>query len=433
MINQTSLNVAQLGTCQIPSPLKRKGKTRFVADSARVVYDTEVDLENLGDHGLLLERAGAREQIFFDPANTTVAIVTCGGLSPGLNNVIRSVFLELRHNYGVNRVLGIRNGYLGLNPESGLEPIELTPALVEAINDLGGTILGTSRGPQDPAVMADFLESHDIDILFTVGGDGTQRGADILSRELLRRGHRKAIVGIAKTIDNDIAFVEMSFGYATALEEAAEVVRRAHVEARAVLNGIGLVKVMGRDAGFVAAGAAVVSQEANFVLVPEVAFPLEGEHGFLATLERRVRDRGHAVIVVSEGAGQQLVGRDQSTRDRSGNVKYADIGTFLGDRIKQHFADRNVPMYLRYIDPSYAIRSVPANAWDRYLSDRMARNAVHAAMAGKTDLVIGAWANRITHVPIGAVVSQKKRMSLNSDLWNAVLATTGQPRWGDAQ
>ena len=433
MINQTNLNVAQLGTCQIPSPLKRKGKTRFVADSARVVYDTEVDLENLGDHGLLLERAGAREQIFFDPADTTVAIVTCGGLSPGLNNVIRSIFLELRHNYGVKRVLGIRNAYLGLNPESGLEPIELTPARVDAINDLGGTILGTSRGPQDPAVMADFLESHDIDILFTVGGDGTQRGADILSQELLRRGHRKAIVGIAKTIDNDIAFVEMSFGFATALEQGAEVVRRAHVEARAVLNGIGLVKVMGRDAGFVAAGAAVVSQEANFVLVPEVAFPLEGEHGFLAALERRVRERGHAVIVVSEGAGQQLVGRDQSTRDRSGNVKYADIGTFLGDRIKQHFADRNVPMYLRYIDPSYAIRSVPANAWDRYLSDRMARNAVHAAMAGKTDLVIGAWANRITHVPIGAVVSQTKRMSLNSDLWNAVLATTGQPRWGDAQ
>ena len=433
MINQTNLNVAQLGTCQIPSPLKRKGKTRFVADSARVVYDTEVDLENLGDHGLLLERAGAREQIFFDPANTTVAIVTCGGLSPGLNNVIRSVFLELRHNYGVNRVLGIRNGYLGLNPESGLEPFELTPALVEAINDLGGTILGTSRGPQDPAVMADFLESHDIDILFTVGGDGTQRGADILSQELLRRGHRKAIVGIAKTIDNDIAFVEMSFGFATALEQGAEVVRRAHVEARAVLNGIGLVKVMGRDAGFVAAGAAVVSQEANFVLVPEVAFPLEGEHGFLAALERRVRERGHAVIVVSEGAGQHIAKRDESVRDRSGNIKYGDIGALLGDRIKQHFADRNVPMYLRYIDPSYAIRSVPANAWDRYLSDRMARNAVHAAMAGKTDLVIGAWANRITHVPIGAVVSQTKRMSLNSDLWNAVLATTGQPRWGDAQ
>jgi 6-phosphofructokinase 1 len=429
MINQASLNVTQLGTCNIPSPLKRKGKTRFVAESARVVYNTEIDLESAANPGLLLERAGAREQIFFDPDKTTVAIVTCGGLSPGLNNVIRSVFLELRHNYGVQRVLGIRNGYMGLNPELGYAPIELTPALVEQINDLGGTMLGTSRGPQDPAVMADFLISHDIDVLFTVGGDGTQRGADALSNEITRRGLQKAIVGIPKTIDNDIAFVEMTFGYATALEQGAEVVRRAHVEARAVPNGIGLVKVMGRDAGFVAAGAAVASQEANFVLVPEVEFPLEGENGFLTALEHRIRDRGHAVIVVSEGAGQHLIPQDELVRDQSGNVKHADIGSFLGDRIKQHFTDCHVPMYLRYIDPSYAIRSVPANAWDRYLSDRMARNAVHAAMAGKSDLVIGVWANRITHVPIDAVVSQKKHMSLNSDLWNAVLATTGQPRW----
>jgi 6-phosphofructokinase 1 len=431
MIEQEQLVVTTLGECTIDSPLKQKGKSRFITDSARIVYETEIDVERNDGPGLLLERGGARERIYFDPAHTTVAIVTCGGLSPGLNNVIRSIYLELRHNYGVERVLGIRNGYMGLNPESGYEPIELTPHLVEAINDLGGTILGTSRGPQDPAVMADFLVSHDIDVLFTVGGDGTQRGADALSNELSRRALPKAIVGVPKTIDNDIAFVEMTFGFATAIEQGAEVVRRAHVEARAVPNGIGLVKVMGRDAGFVAAGAAVAAQEANFVLVPEVAFPLEGEEGFLAALEHRVRNRGHAVIVVSEGAGQHHIPHNDRVRDQSGNVKYADIGGFLGDRIKQHFADIGLPMYLRYIDPSYAIRSVPANAWDRYLSDRMARNAVHAAMAGKTDLVIGVWANRITHVPIDVVVSQRKQMSLNDDLWNAVLATTGQPRWGD--
>jgi len=277
--------------------------------------------------------------------------------------------------------------------------------------------------------MADFLESWGIDILFTVGGDGTQRGAEALSQEVLRRGLRKAIVGIPKTIDNDISFVEMSFGFATALAKAADVVRGAHVEARAVPNGIGLVKVMGRDAGFIAAGAAVVSQESNFVLVPEIPFPLAGDDGFLSTLERRMRKRGHAVIVVSEGAGQHLLEHDESARDRSGNVKYADIGVFLSDRIKEHFAERNLPIYVRYIDPSYAIRSVAANAWDCYLSDQMARNAVHAAMAGKTDLMIGTFAGRMTHVPIDAVVSQKKRMPLTGDLWNAVMATTGQPRW----
>lgn len=429
MVSHDDLTVASLGPRQIPSPLKKKGMVEFVSDDTRIVYKLETDREGRADHQLLFEKAGPREHIFFDPAKTTAAIVTCGGLSPGLNNVLRSAFLELRHNYGVRRMLGIRNGYLGLNPASGLAPIEFTPEFVEGINYLGGTMLGTSRGPQEPAVMADFLQSRDIDILFTVGGDGTQRGADALCQEVLRRGLPKAVVGIAKTIDNDIAFVEMSFGYATALEQAADVVRRAHVEARAVPNGIGLVKVMGRDAGYVAAGAAVVSQEANFVLVPEVPFPLTGDGGFLSTLERRMRNRGHAVIVASEGAGQHLLERDDTARDRSGNVKYADIGGFLGDRIKEHFAQRNIPIYVRYIDPSYAIRSVAANAWDSYLSDRMARNAVHAAMAGKTDLMIGDWANRMTHVPIDAVVSQRKRMPLTGDLWNAVLATTGQPRW----
>ncbi len=431
MVEQNALEVTNLGPCSLPSPLKRKGMAKFVPDTAHVVCNTEVDVAGAIPQPLLFERAGPRELVFFDPAKTTAAIVTCGGLSPGLNNVIRAAYLELWHNYGVRRVLGIRHGYLGLNPASGLEPIELTASWVEEINDLGGTALGSSRGPQQPAVMADSLESRDIDILFTVGGDGTQRGAEALCQEVAQRGLRKAVVGIPKTIDNDIAFVEMTFGYVTALEQAANAIRCAHVEARGVQNGIGLVKVMGRDAGYIAAAAAVVSQEANFVLVPEIPFPLEGARGFLATLERRLRERHHAVIVVSEGAGQHLFEHDESARDPSGNVIYGDIGRYLNERIKQHLTAKDVPFYVRYIDPSYTIRSVPANAWDRYLSDQMARSAVHAAMAGKTDLVIGFWANRMTHVPIQAVVSQRKRMALDSNLWNAVLAATGQPRWED--
>ena len=261
MIKQDALAVTNLGPCQLPSPLKRKGMAKFVPDTARVVYNTEIDVTSAIPQPLLFERAGPREQVFFDPAKTTAAIVTCGGLSPGLNNVIRAAYLELRHNYGVRRVLGIRNGYLGLNPDSGLEPIELTPSWVEEINDLGGTALGSSRGPQQPAVMADVLESHNIDILFTVGGDGTQRGAEALCHEVAKRGLHKAVVGIPKTIDNDIAFVEMSFGYVTALEQAANVIRCAHVEARGVPNGIGVVKVMGRDAGYIAAATAVSATE----------------------------------------------------------------------------------------------------------------------------------------------------------------------------
>jgi 6-phosphofructokinase 1 len=244
-----------------------------------------------------------------------------------------------------------------------------------------------------------------------------------------RRGARVAVVGIPKTIDNDISFVNLSFGHATALEKAAEVVRCAHVEARDAVNGIGLVKLMGRHAGFIAAGASVVSQEVDFTLVPEIPFPLDGEHGFLAALERRMRDREHAVIVVGEGAGQHLFDETQQRRDASGNLLHEEIGAFLRKEIGEHFAKRQFSVSLKYLDPSYSIRSVPANVYDRILCDQMARHAVHAAMAGKTGVMIGCQHNQYVNVPIPAVVIQTKGMDVSGDLWRAVLQSTGQPRW----
>lgn len=429
MLTQTELEVSSLGACSHESPRKRNRRSDFVPDSTRVRLEHQVGPEITEGVDLSFETAGPREKIFFDPASTTAAIVTCGGLSPGLNNVLRSAFLELTHGYGVQRVLGIREGYRGLNPASGLAPVEVTSDLVHNIHDQAGTVLGSSRGAQDPAVVVDTLEREQIDILFCVGGDGTQRGAHRIHEEIHRRGLDKAVVGIPKTIDNDIPYVWMSFGYATALEKAEEVLRAAHKEALGVQNGVGLVKVMGRDAGFIAAGAAVASQEANFVLVPEVPFPLEGTDGFLEALERRILARGHALIVVAEGAGQHLLDRGGAARDASGNVLYDDIGPFLRDRIAAHFAERHIPLNLKYLDPSYLIRSVPATAWDRILSDRMARSAVHAGMAGKTDVMIGFLHSTLIHVPIPAAVARKKQMEPTSDLWNAVLSATGQPNW----
>jgi 6-phosphofructokinase 1 len=401
----------------------------FADESIRVRVKRHVGGDASEADELSFEEAGPRHKLFFDPAGTTAAFVTCGGLSPGLNNVIRSGFLELTHNYGVRRVLGIRNGYAGLNPDLGLEPTSMTQRFVQNIHHLGGTVLGSSRGAQEPAVMVDFLEAREIDILFCIGGDGTQRGAHGIQQEIEKRGLPKSVVGIPKTIDNDVPFVEISFGFVTALEVASEVLRGAHVEAVGAPNGVGLVKLMGRAAGFIATGAALASQEANYVLIPEVPFPLEGEGGLLENLERRILMHGHALIVVAEGAGQHLFAAADVERDASGNVRYEDIGTFLRDRIKRHFAERKLELNMKYIDPSYAIRSVPANAWDRILTDRMARSAVHAAMAGKTDMLIGYWNQEIVHVPIGLVVGQKKRMPLESDIWNAVLATTEQPDW----
>ena len=426
---QSELLIQTLGPCTYPSPLKAHGR-RFADDSCRVEVSRHITNGVPHTNELSFEEAGPRANIFFNPAETTAAFVTCGGLSPGLNNVIRSGFLELYFNYGVRRILGIHNGYRGLNPKSGLEPSVMSHRFVEDIHYMGGTVLGSSRGAHDPEILVDAMENHQIDILFCIGGDGTQRGAHRIQQEIAHRGLKKSVVGIPKTIDNDVPFVELSFGHVTALEVASEVLRGAHVEAKGAPNGVGLVKVMGRGAGFIAAGAALASQEANFVLVPEVPFPLEGEGGFLDCLERRLAARDHALVVVAEGAGQHLFNDENAEEwDPSGNRRFRDIGIFLRDRIKAHFKSRQMELNLKYIDPSYAIRSVPANAWDRILSDRMARAAVHAAMAGKTDTMIGYWSNEIVHVPISSAVAEKKQMSLAGDLWNAVLATTGQPDW----
>lgn len=425
---QAEFLIPTLGPCLLDSPFAEK-RGGFRDDSHRTEVSRRVITGAPATSELSFEEAGPRSKIFFDPARTTAAFVTCGGLSPGLNNVIRSGFLELNFNYGVRRILGIRNGYAGLNPDSGLEPVVMTERFVKDIQYMGGTVLGTSRGAHEPAVLVDFMVDEEIDILFCIGGDGCQRGAHRIREEIARRGLHKSIIGIPKTIDNDVPYVEMSFGYVTALEVASDVLRGAHVEAKGALNGVSLVKVMGRGAGFIAAGAALASQEADFVLVPEVEFPLEGEGGFLDCLERRLLTRGHVLVVVAEGAGQHLFDAQDLGRDASGNLRYQDIGIYLRDRIKQHFDDHNIELNLKYIDPSYAIRSVPANAWDRILSDRMARAAVHAAMAGKTDAMIGYWSNEIVHVPISTSSVGKKKMSLESDLWNAVLATTGQPDW----
>jgi 6-phosphofructokinase 1 len=428
MLTNQDFMIRTLGECRFPSPLRRGGKRVFVADDRRILLEDEVERTAAEDGRLSLEKAGPRERIFFDPPSTTVAVVTCGGLSPGLNNVIRSVYNDLTHNYGVERVLGIRDGYRGLNPAAGVPPVTLDAAFVQEIHNLGGTVLGSSRGGQEPAVMVDFLEREGIDVLLCVGGDGTQRGAHAIAEEVERRGLSKAVVGIPKTIDNDIPYVWMSFGFATAAEVAQHVVKGAHVEAIGAPNGVGLVKLMGRNAGFIAAGAAVASQEANFVLVPEVPFPLEGDGGFLAALERRVTERGHAVIIAAEGAGQHLF-EATGERDASGNLGLVDIGAYLRDRIKAHFAAKGIELNLKYIDPSYVVRSCPANAWDRILSDRMARMAVHAGMAGKTDLLIGFHHQSLVHVPIGTAVTHRRQLDPTSDLWQAVLGCTGQPHW----
>jgi 6-phosphofructokinase 1 len=422
-IEELSMNSPVLGAAQFPSPLNC-----WINESERVpaTIVRTVDAQQPEDE-LLFELAGARKNLFFQPPETRAGIVTCGGLCPGLNDVVRSLFFELHHGYGIKDVFGFRWGYQGLDPDA-VEPLVLTHEVVDGIHLQAGTILGTSRGPVDIGRAVENLIRRRINIVFTIGGDGTQRGAKKLFEEAQRRGYALSVVGVPKTIDNDIPFVARSFGFLTAVEEATKVLQRAHTEARCVQNGIALVKLMGRHAGFLAAEATVASQDVNFTLIPEVPFRLAGESGFLAALEQRIVKRGHAVIVVAEGSGQELLGNTGQERDASGNARLRDIGLFLREEIEGWFKTRRIPCLMRYFDPSYLIRSSPDNAEDSVLCDSFARNAAHAAMAGKTGLVIGFLHNRFIHVPIDLLETRQKRLDPDSADWNAVLSVTGQPR-----
>ena len=303
----------------------------------------------------------------------------------------------------------------------------LTADFVDDIHKEGGTVLGTSRGPVDIGIAVVNLIKRGVNILFVVGGDGTQHGGYKLFQQAQKRGHALAVVGIPKTVDNDVPYISHTFGYQTAVQEATRVITCAHTEVHSVQNGIALVKLMGRHAGFIAAEATVSSQDVNFCLIPEIPFKLEGKGGFLNALKKRTLKRAHAVIVVAEGAGQDLLGNKGEERDASGNVKLRDIGPFLREKIAAYFRAEKIPVVMRYLDPSYIIRSVPADSEDAVLCDQYARNAVHAAMAGKTSLVIGLLHDRFIHVPIEMLAKQQKRVDPDGPLWHAALASTGQP------
>ena len=413
------MTITTLGEAWYQSPLA-------VGEADEILVPADIQWSNgkPPDDLMLFEKSGPRAKLFFDPANTRAAIVTCGGLCPGLNNVIRSVTRELRRGYGVTSVLGIRGGYQGLDPARGRPPVELTDEFVEEIHQKGGTLLKTSRGPVDTAIAVDFLIAQKVDILFTVGGDGTQRGGHALYHEAARRGHPLAVVGIPKTIDNDVRYVSRTFGFGTAVDEAVRVIDSAHTEARSVDNGVAVVKLMGRHAGFIAAAATVASQDVNFCLVPEQPFAVDS---LLAALERRLKEKEHAVIVVAEGAGQNLLGKGGET-DASGNAKLENIGHFLREAIGAHFKSRGIEMTMRYFDPSYQIRGCPANTEDSLLCDRLGRHAVHAAMSGRTGLVISYLNGQFVQVPIDVIAAGGKRLDLEGELWRAVISSTGQPR-----
>lgn len=432
--------VENLGPRKVTSPYK---VCCYASDEEQTLYRTTVrpPCEATGwkacptldeaTESLGFELAGPRERIYFDPTKTRCGIVTCGGLCPGLNDVIRAIVLQLYHHYGVRIIYGFRYGFEGLVPCYGHDALMFDPKSVSHIHQHGGSILASSRGPQSPEEMVDALECLNIQVLFCIGGDGTFRGALDLNREIQRRGLKIGVIAVPKTIDNDIPYTARTFGFETAYSAAADAIRGAHVEATGAYNGIGLVKLMGRHAGFIAAHAALANGDANFVLVPEIDFELGGANGFLVHLYRRLQARRHAVVVVAEGAGQQLFDEDRegsSATDPSGNVRLKDIGVLLRDRIAEYLKLMEVPFTLKYIDPSYLIRSAQATASDSLFAGILGHMAAHAAMAGKTSMFIGYWNDQFTHVPVNAAVSTTKRLDPNGNFWQSVVECTGQPR-----
>lgn len=424
MEHAKDFTIQRLGDCMVPSPMSG---VRFTGDKEDVLLHNDLGTIrrylDSGSEPPKFEAAGPREKIFFDPSKIACGIVTCGGLCPGLNDVIRSIVLSLHHHYGVRTIYGFPYGYEGLAPKFGHQPIMLTPQIVSQINEMGGTILGSSRGNQEVSEMVNTLDRMRVGILFCIGGDGTQRGALAISDEARRRGLRLSVIGIPKTIDNDISYVRTTFGFETAVSEAKRATSAAHAEAAGARNGIGLVKLMGRHSGFIAAFSSLVDSEVNFCLIPEVPFMLDG---LLSALQLRIERQGHAVIVVAEGAGQELC-EATGECDASGNIKYGDIGILLRDRIKEHFKRTGMEINLKYIDPSYMIRSQHANPHDSAFCLLLGHNAVHAGMTGRTGMIVGFWNDQFTHVPIPLAVSQRKKIDPEGWIWSSVLASTGQP------
>jgi len=425
--------ILALGKAGIPSPLANADNASnqpFIEDSDRVlVFIHPSQIEHFVDHNLPLptfEMAGPRSKIYFDPSKLRCALVTCGGLCPGLNDIIRSIVLELYHHYGVRNIYGMRYGLQGFIPKYSHDVMELKPETVSGILDQGGSILGSSRGPQDINDIVDCLERMNISILFMIGGDGTLKAAVKIAELIEERNLKISVVGIPKTIDNDIHLVSRSFGFDTAVEVARQAIIGAHNEALAYPNGIGLLKLMGRHSGFIAATAALAQQDVNFVLIPEVDFDLNGPQGFLTALEKRLANRGHAVIVVAEGAGQAFFKDSPAEYDQSGNLRLKDIGVFLKETIISYFGNKKIDINIKYFDPSYMIRSLQANANDSVFCGFLGRNAVHAGMAGKTKLVIGRWNNHLVHIPMVEATSKRKQVAPEGELWAAVLESTGQ-------
>ncbi|KAK8535284.1 hypothetical protein V6N13_081424 [Hibiscus sabdariffa] len=400
-------------------------KQYFVDEDDTVPQKVVVHRES--PRGVHFRRAGPHQKVYFKPEDVKACIVTCGGLCPGLNTVIREIVCGLHHMYGVRKVLGIDGGYRGFYARN---TVTLTPKVVDDIHKRGGTILGTSKGGHDSTKIVDRIQDHGINQVYIIGGDGTQKGAAVIFEEIRRRGLKVAVAGIPKTIDNDIPVIDKSFGFDTAVEEAQRAINAAHVESQSIRNGIGLVKLMGRDSGFIAMHATLASRDVDCCLIPESPFYLEGRGGLYEYIEKRLRENEHMVIVIAEGAGQELLSKSSESvdqQDASGNKLLQDVGPWMSQKIKEHFAKKKTPINLKYIDPTYMIRAIPSIASDNVYCTLLAHAAVHGAMAGYTGFAVGPVNGRHAYIPFNRIIEKQNKVVITDRMWARLLSSTNQP------
>lgn len=379
--------------------------------------------------GVHFRRAGPRQKVYFSSDDVRACIVTCGGLCPGLNTVIREIVHSLDYMYGVSKVFGIDGGYRGFYSKN---IITLTPKTVNDIHKRGGTIIGTSRGGHDTTKIVDSIQDRGINQVYIIGGDGTQKGAAVIYEEIRRRGLKVIVAGIPKTIDNDIPVIDKSFGFDTAVEEAQRAINAAHVEAESAENGIGVVKLMGRYSGFIAMYATLASRDVDLCLIPESPFYLEGDGGLFEYIDKRLKENGHMVIVIAEGAGQELLAEEnahaKNEQDASGNKLLQDVGLWISQKIRDHFAKKpKMPITLKYIDPTYMIRAVPSNASDNVYCTLLAQSCVHGAMAGYTGYTSGLVNGRQTYIPFSRITEKQNMVVITDRMWARLLSSTNQP------
>ena len=399
---------------KIKNPLKNNDAFKdsyFVEEDTliktNIIKTTDSDEENY------FVRAGPRKEIAWDPIHTKVAIVTCGGLCPGLNTVIRELYITLHHKYGVKFVYGVKNGYKGFYSDN---LVRLDDDIIRDIHHKGGSILGTSRGGTDVKKIVDSIAHRGISHLYAIGGNGTQKGLFEINKEIKKRGLCVSVVGIPKTIDNDLCIIDKSFGFDTSVQEAQRAIQAAKVEIEAFNNAVGIVKVMGRNSGFIAMYSSLASKDVDCCLIPEIPFDIEYDHGVLHYIKECLHKKDKILIVVSEGAGQHYINDPV-------NKNLNDFGIWLCEVVRS-----NVPnVCIKYIDPTYTIRAITPNASDSIYCTILAQSAVHGAFCGYTNFIVGPVNGKHAYIPLQMAIHETNTVSEDDRMWFRLISANGQP------